>query len=836
MANNQRNVQPQVVTTTTTVSNRRGRRRRRRANRVPQSTTTTVRRTKVTKPSVRPRRRRNNRPGNSNQQAPPILRQRVTATLGTVGSNQGDAIELEMAALLNPALTKETTGSNQFGPLQMWAANYNMWKVNNIYVKLIPLVGSSAVSGTAVRCSLNLAATPGSASWSALGARRHKDTNPGKPMVMKIPGHALAGPKDGWFLCSTKHDPQMCIGGSIEIHTLGKTMSCYQAKEFDGPLFLVEMTAEWMFKNYNPEPGMMNLVKTDIQEKPNTVKINSTPGEPITISVPKESQLARATGNVGVEADATPSEIVWSVFDTTMDAVSGIFPPPFEWLFRAGWWFIKRIANKNIAAGHKPGVADAGEITFQVYQSLSDAKNDVPCLATGEAHSENVKPTGWHLTQVTPGNVGAPQATLSNARMYTPTTDSIDIISTPTFGHPAFYGHVYKSDPHTCFAIKEVGGTREVYTYSAWPLNKPIFLQNGQPVEPAQLQSYHYPIYTKENTTYTPVGHVFAAGYAKIGTSRPFYNWTTLLWRADTTKEITIYGASSNRTDQFVFFQPTQSPQNNNLPSTIYKSTVTPIYSFQGGPPKKIRVEQGNWYLSAFVAYQAQDTKPIEFENYGIPFYKGLAVEDPPQDRVYEPPIEAFKIGAVMQTTMPVTLRPPVPTTTALTLSELVQLRQLLAETTAPLPPLPPPSEYDNLEMPPLERDEEVEQGAVGGAEFQRDIKNWVEFGHRKRPPTPFSPIEEEEEEEEESDLDDDDYAEIPSYIKNLLTPEAKKLCDDLKKMGLSHEKAVKAAQGAYPHPAAEVWEAAYQNALVDGLSPPSARDCAWGAVSDYLP
>ncbi|EBP8408302.1 hypothetical protein AGR11_24885, partial [Salmonella enterica subsp. enterica] len=192
-----------------------------------------------------------------------MFKQKITATLGTVGSNQGDKIELEMAALLNPALTKDSTGANGYGPLQMYAANYNMWRVENILIKLTPLVGASAVSGTAVRVSLNNAATPGSPSWSALGARKHKDTSPGKPMTMRIPGSALAGPKDGWFLTNTKSEAHMCIGGSIEIHTLGQTMSTYQAKVFTGPLFLCEMTAVWLFKNYNPTPGMLNLVKTD---------------------------------------------------------------------------------------------------------------------------------------------------------------------------------------------------------------------------------------------------------------------------------------------------------------------------------------------------------------------------------------------------------------------------------------------------------------------------------------------------------------------------------------------------------------------------------------------
>lgn len=835
MANNQKNVQPTVVTTTTSVVNRRGRRRRRRANRPSQANTTTVRKVTTTRQPARARRRRRNRPGNPNQSAPPILRQKVTATLGTVGSNQGDAIELEMAALLNPALTKETTGSNQFGPLQMWAANYNMWKVENILIKFVPLVGSSAVSGTAIRCSLNLAATPGSASWSALGARRHKDTNPGKPMTMRIPGSALAGPKEGWFLCSTKHDPQMCIGGSIEVHTLGKTMSTYQAKQFEGPLFLVEMTAIWCFKNYNPEPGMMNLVKTDIKEAPQTVKINAKAGEPITISVPQTSQLARVTGVTGVAADATPSEIIWSVFDTTMDAVTGFLPPPFEWLFRAGWWFIKRVANKKLPANHVDGEPDAGEVTFQVFQSLSDAKNDVPCLATGDARSENANTTGWFITQVTPGNVGAPQATLLNTRMYNPTTDPIEITSIPNLGRAALNGHIHTTVPPFCIAAQEALGTKKVYSYVTWALDNPTFTQNGQPVDPSQLQSHSYPILAKRNQTFSTIGRVYAAGYAKIGTSTPAYHWTTVLWKAETTVSVALQGGS-NPTDRFVFIQPTQSQQTNRFPTTVYNVQLTDLQSFGGGHAQTADIVKGNWYLSTFVACQTTSTITPEFTNYGVPFY--LSKNNPNTSTGnYDITSDVFDVGAAMQTTRPMILQPPVPTTTGLTASEVAQLRQLLAPRDNY-----PPSEYDNLDMPPLEGEEEEEQGATGGyapLEGARDQKvRWPECIPTFKPEdtTPLlEDTEEEDDEDYESDLDDDDYAEIPSLLKNLFTPEAKSLCEDLKRKGLDHDVAAKAARVAFPHPAEKLWQASYHNALVDGLSPPSARDCAWSAISEYL-
>nr|WGL40969.1 capsid protein [Porcine astrovirus 4] len=831
MANDKQNVQPKVVTTTTTTTRRRGGRRRRRTPRPSPSNTTTVRRVTTTRQTGRANRRRRNRFSNSGRSPSGGIRQRITATLGTVGSNQGTNIELEMAALLNPALMKESTGSNQYGPLQIYASTYSLWKLDYLLLKLTPLVGQNAVSGTAVRASFNISGQPGSPNWSSLGARKHKDTNPGRPLTFYLSGNDIKGPKEGWFYCNTKNDPKMCIAGTVEIHTMGKTVSTYTNEQFKAPLFLAELTGQWSFKNYNPQPGMLNLVKTTVQEEPQTIKIHSKPGEPIQISVPEGSSMARTIAGADDLAGATASEIIWQICDSAIEIASGAFPAPFTWLFKCGWWFVKRIANRKQGGLNVPGEPNPGELTFQVYQSISDAQNDVPCIATGTATTTNATINDLEMMQITPGNVGQAQDTGSVSRSMPLTLDPITISSTPAFGKTSYYGHLYNENPYSCIAVKDATGSKAVYTYSVWELNHPIFIQNGQEIDPTQLQSQPYPIFAKDNATYTPIGQIYAAGYSQIGESKPLYHWTTVCWKASKTMTANIRG-TNNRSDEFIFFQPTLSAQTAaSFPRTTYTATASGAYSFGGGHTESVEIVAGNWYLSSFVACQQANTKDSEFEYYGVPFYLGKSLAYA-KTAPYEPRQTAFDVGAVMQTTMPLVLRPPAPTVSALTTSELAQIRQLLAETMShPLPP----SEHD---IPPLEGEEgEEPQGAAGGVELQQDIKNWVEFGHRKRPPTPFSPIEEEEEEEEEeSDLDDDDYAEIPSYIKNLLTPEAKKLCDDLKKMGLSHEKAVKAAQGAYPHPASEVWEAAYHNALVDGLSPPSARDCAWGAVSDYLP
>ncbi|UMO75840.1 MAG: ORF2 [Sichuan mamastrovirus 10] len=831
MANDKPNVQSKVVTTTTTATRRRGGRRRRRTPRPSPSNTTTVRRVTTTRQTGRTNRRRRNRFGNSGRASLGGIRQRITATLGTVGSNQGPNIELEMAALLNPALMKESTGSNVYGPLQIYASTYSLWKLDYIKLTLTPLVGQNAVSGTAVRASFNASGQPGTPNWSSLGARKHKDTNPGRPLTFYLSGSDIKGPKEGWFYCNTKNDPKMCIAGTIEIHTMGKTVSSYKNEPFNAPLFLAELTGQWSFKNYNPQPGMLNLVKTTIEEKPQEVKIHSKPGEPILISVPEGSSMARTAGAADNLAGATASEIIWQICDSAIEIATGAFPPPFGWLFKSGWWFVKRIANRK-QSGTVTGEPDPGEVTFQVYQSISDAQNDVPCIATGNAATVNATINNLEMMQITPGNVGQQQESIAGLRRsIEPTHDPVQVSTRSLVGQRALFGHIYDNlAPLNCITMQAVGGQQKVYTYSVREMLDPIFVQNGVTIQPDQIDLPTYPIFSKVAEKYTPIGNVHLAAYCEVPSSSEPVHWTTVCWKATKTTRITLQRADSNRKDKFIFFQPTQSIGHAVLPETKYTLQAS---NEQSLAQKSIEIQEGKWYLSSFVAVGIQSTP--EFVNYGVKFYVSRTINVTGGE--YQPIADAYNVGAMMNTATPLVLNLNINTNQDLTAIELAQLRRLLAGTNTPSFPLPPPqSDYDNLEMPPLEEEEEEElQGAVGGVELQRDIKNWVEFGHRKRPPTPFSPIQEEEEDEEESDLDDDDYAEPPVVIKNLLTPEAKDLYGHLRQKGLSHEQATNAAQAAFPHIALEAWDAAYHNAMADGLSPPTARDCAWKAVSDFL-
>lgn len=317
-----------------------------------------------------------------------IVYQRIVTTLGTVGSNNSEQIETELAVLLNPSTMKEATGSNSYGPLQIYASTYSLFQMRSLTLHLKPLVGSSAVSGTIVRMSWNPTNNPTQVSWSALGARKHADTTPGRPGRFRLTYNDLKGPKDGWFKTNTKGDPMLSFAGSVEIHSLGKTMSTYKAEAFTGGLFLAELETVWAFKDYAQQPGFMNLLKGD---STGDAQVSVASDGVIQLTTGAQTRLARAAriDNPSV------SDIIWMVTDTIIDAGAGAFPPPFNWLFRGGWWFLKRVAGAPVRAD---------QVTFQVFSSINDARSNSPCVATSDVGPVSVQ--SLHFQQLTPGNVG----------------------------------------------------------------------------------------------------------------------------------------------------------------------------------------------------------------------------------------------------------------------------------------------------------------------------------------------------------------------------------------------------------------------------------------------
>lgn len=336
----------------------------------------------------------------------PAVGQRSTIALGQVKTNTSGGVEVELTVPINPLLMRESSGPNTVGPIQMLASSYSLWKLRWVKVFLKPLVGGSAVSGTIVRVSLNQSGEPGQNNWSGLGARRHTDVTPGKHGTFTLEARDLPGMRQGWYDTNPNGGMGKAIGGTLEIHTFGATVSTYQAKPFTGPLFLVEVTAHWDFANFQSQPGLLQMeVGTQTSEQSETEKatVDAKAGGPIDILVNENSKLGIVTGREPVALSRAGGEqsgnTIWMIVDSAVSASTAIFPPPFSWLAQAGWWFVKRIFGAPVTGdGTK-------KVRLRVYQNFEDAQNNRPCIATAASNNGSVN-TEWTFYQLTGESTG----------------------------------------------------------------------------------------------------------------------------------------------------------------------------------------------------------------------------------------------------------------------------------------------------------------------------------------------------------------------------------------------------------------------------------------------
>lgn len=316
----------------------------------------------------------------------PSFRQRITATLGTVSANQTGGMEVEMAMSLHPALVKDVSASNQFGPVQAAAGQYAQWKLLSLQLKATPMVGASAISGTAYRASLNITSSPSSTGWSGLGARQHRDLRVGTTNIWNIDTRLTNGPKNTWWVTNTNEPAPSSLGPSIEIHSLGKTMSTYQADPYDGPVFLIEVTATWGFTNYLAQPNMATMSSAVAS----SASITATAGKPLVMSIPtgQLAQIAHLLPAALPAANAdgvTVADVIYLVADTAISAVSTVLAPPWNWLLKGGWWFVRAVTG--LASNQN------GETDFYIYASMSDAQAGKPAIVGVTASALNAPQT-----------------------------------------------------------------------------------------------------------------------------------------------------------------------------------------------------------------------------------------------------------------------------------------------------------------------------------------------------------------------------------------------------------------------------------------------------------
>nr|UJQ88312.1 MAG: capsid protein [Mamastrovirus 2] len=500
-----------------------------------------------------------------------VVFQKITSTLGTVGSNGSDQIECELTCLLNPATMRETTGVNAFGPVAIYASTYALWKMTRCELRLKPLVGASAISGTVVRASWNPTSAPSQTSWSALGARLHADVTPGKDGRFVLSGKNLKGPKDGWYKTNTKGDPMMCFAGILEIHTFGKTKSTYTNTDFTGGLFLAELVTEWQFKDYTQQPGMFNLLKGEDKSE---ARVEAAADGKLQLIVPPTSRMVRASSGPA-------SEIIWLVTDTIIQAGTS-FLGPFGWLIRGGWWLIKRAANAPVRRD--------GSAVFDIYSSISDARANVPCI--NGPQQVNIPVGGLHFQQITPGNTGADDNI--------PMTRSIDYPTQTELSHC----YVVRSTmvqmgtrnmvPSKCIWYNKSGGqnhsrgvgfkvgNNKIATFN---VHKVTALTDIGAIDPSMF-THTVPFYLFADREW-PVGFAVASNYYKKQDTADSIWISNILFHVDTARTHEFEG-SWNST--WVIY-----------PSGTNSSKATVQTTSQSSTPLTIILEQGGWYIAQYV-------------------------------------------------------------------------------------------------------------------------------------------------------------------------------------------------------------------------------------------
>nr|WGL40963.1 capsid protein [Porcine astrovirus 2] len=710
-------------------------------------------------------RRMPRRQGLSNR----VVFQKINTTLGTVGSNGSGEIECELTCLMNPATMKEATGSNSFGPLGIYASTYSLFKMTRCVVTLKPIVGDSAVAGTVTRISWNPTSTPTQTSWSALGARKHVDVTPGKTGRFVLTGKDLVGPKGGWFKTNTKGDPMMCFAGTLECHTFGKTTSTYRNEPYAGGLFLAELETTWQFKDYAQQPGMLNLVKGEDKQN---ARIETGDGDKLQLVLPGTSRMARA-------ATTTPSEIIWIVTDTIIQAGTALIPPPFGWLIRGGWWLVKRAAGAPTRSG---------EVRFDIYASISDARANVPCIAQQEI-STPIQVGGLHFQQVTPGNAGigtdVPMSRMminqpsgAPTRCYIvsatktklqPNTSSTDNSQIPNYN--VWYS--YQANQNYTTGIGFLAEDRRVATYN---FAKVTVATNAGLADPSMFE-HRVPFKLFYDGGSADIGYAVAAQYDHMNEA-PSLRVSTVLVYATHTQSYNFQQNWRTTTVQY--------PVENN--GNAYRAKVD-VSSTTTSGSVRIRVEQGSWYIVQYV------TQGVVDDQYMV---GGLVIASHATQNIqtgatyFTPTTDDVHTGILPVYASGITL-------SVFTTSEIRTDRGRLAPSRED--ELDPSFGFDDaLELPtPLE-----------------DLSDADEFEDP------------EEDGEEQLELGPGDHYSDPPLSRLVVRPEAQFMYEELSAR-FSDREARLAVNQLYPSDEYTEFTEVYHDALADGLSPRAARAQALG-------
>nr|BAX00176.1 ORF2 [Porcine astrovirus 2] len=738
--------------------------RRRRSRRKPQQTVV-----RVLSNKNQGRRRNPRAQGFGNR----MVVQKIVTTLGTVGSNGTGSIETELAVLLNPSTMKETTGSNTYGPVQIYASTYSLFSIRSLKLHLKPLVGGSAVSGTVVRASWNPTSNPTQMSWSALGARKHSDTTPGREGKFILTAKELKGPKDGWYRTNTKGEPMLSFAGSLEIHTFGETRSTYRNDKFNGGLFLAELEIVWAFKDYAQQPGLMNLLKGD--STGNTTVSTDQDGRLI-LETPSTSTLARAARTT------TASEIIWMVTDAVVTSAASVFPPPFSWLIKGGWWFLKRIGGAPNRSGTE---------RFMIYASINDARADVPCISS-QTSATAVGIGQLHFQQITPGNTGVgpdipmvraielPQQTgptqcyVTSSTMLKPGTTDVVPSACVWYNNNGGQNHTNNGVGFICNGTKVASFTIHKVTVQT-------------DIGPANIAMFNHrvPFYLFSDRNWD-LGHAVASTYERINDSPNLWMSNVLVY-AEHERNHSFTGKWDKTTVTY--------------PTSDYRAQIT-TQRTQANSALHVRIQQGGWYIVQYAVYGSSDGSYRVGDNIIATHGVGSVSTD---NHTFTPHTNHLSTGLFPVYMSGLHLTPF--TTDVVTYSNTLRIGDSPPTGNQDYDDTYPSFGCDDVdEFPPPPNEEDL-------------VSDEDEFEDPEDP---------EEDEDQELELGPDDHYSDPPLSRLVVRPEAQLLYENLVAQ-FSDREARLAVNQLYPSDEYTEFTVVYHDALADGLSPRAARAHALG-------
>uniref|UniRef100_A0AAU7E2W5 Capsid protein n=1 Tax=Rousettus bat astrovirus TaxID=3141900 RepID=A0AAU7E2W5_9VIRU len=324
----------------------------------------------------------------------------VTATVCFIKGCDKEGPTLVCSQDLHPALAKEPEGGSNFGPLAAAAAQFGQWRIRRLVVVLTPMVGSSAVSGSVVRASINTTGGAVPITWGGLGARHHTDVAPGVRREWHVDVGTLNGPRNTWWLTDTNDTGHQSVGVALEIHCLGRTQSTYKDEVYNGNLFMVELRGDWEFTTYASQPGLGVLDRTEVTEN---VVMKADTDNTLVMEVSSAGAMASFCGEAcerqaHLSSTPTAGETVWKIVDAAGAIGQAAAPPPFNWLIKGGIWFLKKVFNKASNS--------TSTVSYQVYTSLDEALVNNPVKINPGFPQKTINGARVQLTQMNNPNLG----------------------------------------------------------------------------------------------------------------------------------------------------------------------------------------------------------------------------------------------------------------------------------------------------------------------------------------------------------------------------------------------------------------------------------------------